>query len=436
MRRTALAVISVLACVVNTAGAQGLMFPSTGPIGRSFGGATTAAPLDASTALMWNPAAIDAVTGNELAVGAEMLVAETHLSSTLPAGAAGGGLPTTTRSGTTRSDSGLSTLPTAATVFRPWGDESPWTFGLALVAAVNSDVNFSGGGNPVLSPTNPPGGGRTPPAAFGLGPQVASATVITFTPTASYRVNEWLAVGAGPMLASMTIALDPAFFALPDDVNGDGVSHFPTANDGRPHWGAGFQVGALAYLTDEIDFGVSYKSPLWFETLVFESYDELRNPRQLRLPFTIPQIISMGLAYKGIPRTTIAADLRWLDYRTTKTLGESPDEGGVGWNSVLAFSLGMQYQLNQRTTVRLGYTVNENPVPEVGTLFNTQLPGIVQHTLGAGATIEVSATLTVSLAYVHGFESSVAGPVREVPGAAVEIDSEYDSFLVGANVKF
>ncbi|WP_310821154.1 OmpP1/FadL family transporter [Stratiformator vulcanicus] len=436
MRRVSVLALLLIAMLPATVRAQGLVFPAAGPIGRSFGGANTAVPLDATSALTWNPATLSALPGNEIAFGSELLLANTRLDSTIPARALGPGAPPTTRTGVARSDSGLAAIPSIAMVFRPLGPDSPLTTGIGLLATVGGSVNFPGSGSPVLNPTNPPGGGRTPPFTFGFGPQAASAALFEIVPTASYKINDWLSVGGGPVIASMTMSLDPAFFARPNDANGDGVSTFPAATHGRPYWGGGFRLGALVALTDDLNVGFAYKSPIWMETFVFNSYDELRSPLRLRLPFTIPQIFSAGVAYKGLPGTIVAADLRWLDYATTKTLGESPADGGTGWDSIWAFSLGAQHELNQMVTVRIGYTVNENPVPAAGTLFNTQLPGMIQHTFSTGATVKLNESVSMSLAYVHGFEGSSQGPILQIPGATVAIDTEYDSLVAGVNVAF
>ena len=56
--------LSVL--VVETAWAQGIIFPSTGAKHRSMAGASTAAPLDAAGATYWNPAAMAGLEESEI----------------------------------------------------------------------------------------------------------------------------------------------------------------------------------------------------------------------------------------------------------------------------------------------------------------------------------------------------------------------------------
>jgi hypothetical protein len=55
-----------------------------------------------------------------------------------------------------------------------------------------------------------------------------------------------------------------------------------------------------------------------------------------------------------------------------------------GGDSVFAVALGAQYELTDRVALRMGYLANENPIPDIATLFNVQLPTINQHQISVG----------------------------------------------------
>src|SRR6516225_6656607 len=107
--------------------AQGLVLTSVGPVNRSMGGASVAAPLDATGALYWNVATLSGLPGSELDGGLELLYARSRLSSAVAPGAFGPGTPTTPLAGSTNGDNGVFPLPTIAFSYRP--DESPLTLG-------------------------------------------------------------------------------------------------------------------------------------------------------------------------------------------------------------------------------------------------------------------------------------------------------------------
>lgn len=413
--------------------AQGLIFPGAGPVSRSFGGATTAIPLDAAGAVYWNPATMNELPNSKIMFGSEFIYGDTHLGGTVPAGSVLGLFPQTTRTGLTRSDSGLSALPTIAVVLRQ--PESRWTMGLGIMAAAGGGVNYPGSPtNPLLTPRNPPPG--PPPNTLGFGPNAATASFLVTSANLGYELSEQLTIGVGANVGTTLMSLDPAFFATPNDANGDGVFNFPSATHSRPFWGGGFQVGVLYKPTEVINVGLSYKSPMWYETFEFNASDEIGRAQTITMPFTLPQIISLGTAYKGIDRVVLAVDVRYLDYKTTKTLGQPISEGGVDWDSIWSVALGAQYEVNCYTTVRLGYVWNQNPIDATKTLFNAQLPGIIQHVLSAGATMQLTPALSTSIAYVHGFKNEIEGPIGQIPGANVTLDTEYDSVVFGLNVDF
>src|SRR5207244_10949079 len=71
----------------------GVVLSGAGPENRSMGGASTAAPIDPSGALYWNPAAITGLDGSQVGVGLEVLFPHSRLSSGVAANSLGAGIP-------------------------------------------------------------------------------------------------------------------------------------------------------------------------------------------------------------------------------------------------------------------------------------------------------------------------------------------------------
>jgi long-chain fatty acid transport protein len=395
---------------------------------RSMAGASTAQGVDALGALFWNPAAISGLPGSEVVIGSEMIIPNTHLGSTVPAGAFGPLGPATTLSGLTRSDSGL--VPTTGLGLVYQSEDMPLSYGLGVVTLAAGGVNFPGdAGNPILAPTGPLN-------QFILGPQVASAAILAIEPTVSYRLGDRLAVGFGPMIDVSVVSFDPAFFGPTSQARVTDPRVFPTGAHTRPFWGGGFRGGVTYRVADHLTAGFSYTSPQWFETWRFYARDASGNPFTFKTQFTLPQVFSLGAAYDGIENLLLTADLRWFDYRTTKLLGQPVREGGAGWDSVWAVALGARYQLSERLSAQVGYLYNENPVPSDLALFNTQLPALIKHTFSVGSYFQVNDSIGLSLAYVHGFKNSISGSVFPLRGTSTTIDSEYDSLALSIHIKF
>jgi long-subunit fatty acid transport protein len=291
-------------------------------------------------------------------------------------------------------------------------------------------VNFPGDpNNPILAPTGP--GGQ-----FILGPQAASLSILSITPTVAYQVTDSFAIGVGPMVDVAAVSFDPAYFGPPSALNTGGPRQFPTGSHTRPFWGAGFRVGATQRVTDHVTTGVSYSSPHWFENWEFNARNANGAPLQFGTGFSLPQIISVGAAYDGIENLLLAADVRWMDYGATKLLGDAITDGGAGWRSIWATSVGSNYRLTDALSVQAGYLYNQNPVPSNLALFNTMLPCITTNTLTCGAYYQFNPTIGMSLGYAHGFENSISGSVLQLNRVTTKIDSKYDAIVLGISIRF
>jgi long-chain fatty acid transport protein len=412
---------------VPVAWGQGIIVPSAGPINSSMAGASTAAPVDFGGSY-WNPAILSALEDQEFLLGSALALPSTHLQSSLEAGSIGGIFPPTNRFGESRSDSGVASGLATGFSFR-LADDSPLTLGLGIFGLVGGGVNFAGSyTTPILTP-------RQPPLYFGVGPIFSSMSILSINPMASLQLTDRLAVGLGPIITSGSISFNPAFFA-PEPKGVLGLPTFPPATNARPYWGGGFQVGLFYELSDNWNTGFSYKSPIWQEKWDFNSTYSNLAPRRIGIQASLPEIFSWGIAYKGIPKTLVALDLRYIDYANSELFGQKVIDGGLGWRSVFVVALGTQYRATDRLTLRAGYLYNTNPIPNPVTLFNVQAPGIITNTFTMGASYDVTPDVTFSLAWMHGFRNSIEGPILQIPGSSVRLDTQLDVIWAGVNVKF
>jgi long-chain fatty acid transport protein len=432
----ALTLSAVLASAGPVMGQQGLVLSAVGPVNRSMGGASAAAPIDASGALHWNPAAISGLGRSEVEVGLELAYPHARLASAVGEGALGPGVPPVPLAGSDKSDSGVSPLPTIGLVYLP--EECAWAFGLGIFTIGGFSVNYPASlTNPILTPQ--------PPNGLGLGALFSEFQVLQLAPTVAYQVTEHISIGFAPTLDLATLRVDPALFASPDDANGDGRPTYPSGSHSRYHWGVGFQAGV--YYTTDVGwkFGASVKSPQWFEKFGFQSADELGRPRSLRFDLDYPMIVTLGAAYGGFERFLIAADVRYIDYSNTdgfRSTGFDPSGAvrGVGWDSIVAVDLGVQYQLSDPLSLGVGYSYNQNPIDDPNTTFNLASPTVTEHMLAGGASYQVTEAWKVSLAYVHVFANSIRGPIQTplgpAPGTSVSTTASADSVSLGASVQF
>lgn len=410
------ALLAIVAASARSADAQGVYLPSIGPTNQSFGGAATASPIDSAGALYWNPATISGLKSSEMAFGLGIVSPHAQLSST--AGPF---------SGSTSSDAGVIPVPTIGWVQK--SDDSAWTYGIGIFGVGGFGLNYGADPtNPILSPQ--PGG---------FGRVYSNAEIYQVVPTASLALTDRLSIGVAPVVTLSKISLDPLFIAPPN-----GGVYGPGAGT-KYSWGAGFQVG-IYYITEtNWHFGTSIKSPQWMESFKFHSQTTAGMPIDASFGFDMPTTISLGGAYSGFERWMFALDVRYLDWSHANGFsqqGYNPNGSvaGLGWRSTMAVSLGTQYELTERLTLRSGWQYMQNPIPHGQTMFNIPSALIIENWLSFGAGYKIRSNVTANVAYSRGIEHQQSGPIvlpaGVVPGTSVTNKISADMFTFGVTVAY
>lgn len=395
---------------------QGAIVSAGGPIHRSMGGASTAAPVSAIGALYWNPATISGLERGELEVGLGLLSTDHRVESTFGP-----------FSGSTEGDAGVYPVPNFGWVHRFGG--SRWTLGVG----VNSVAGFKTGlpvdpSNPVLAP-QPTGMGRVS----------SEASFLHISPALSYAVTERLSVAAGPLIGTGQIGLEPFVY---DAVNGDGT--YPSGRATRYHWGGGVQAGVYYEGASGWNVGTSIKSPTWMETFEFQGQDENGLPRTLTAEIDLPLIVSIGAAFVSYRDYVFAVDFRLIDYANTDGLGDPSrftadgSLAGLDWSSVFATAVGVQRRVSDRIQLRGGYTYNQNPIQDAESFFNVPSPLFYQHMLSFGGSYSLCRDVAFNVGYSHYFESTREGPIfapGPVSGSSVTNRMRANLFSFGVSVR-
>lgn len=431
-----LLVVAHLLLVTRTVCAQGLALSAVGPVNTSMGGAATACPIDASGAIMWNPATISGLARSEVSFGVALVLPTSQIASRLPAGSLGGGFPPVTLAGSDSSEAGASAIPNIGYVEHV--EDTPWSVGLGVFGIGGFRANYPASTtNPILTP-QPPGG-------VGVGRIFSEAEFLQIIPTISYALSDRLSIGFAPTATLAKITTATLLFASPDDANRDGFRTYPAGQGNRLTWGAGFQLGVYYIADNNWRFGAAIKSPQWFEPFRFRTENEVGVPRTEKSKFTYPLIVSLGTAYSGFEHWLIAVDARLFDYGNAAGFRETGFKAdgalaGLGWSSIFATSVGIQYEASESLFLRVGYSFNQNPISNADSGFNVASPLVVQHFVYVGGSIRLSLSSQFSVAYVHGFENSVAGPIQSplgaIPGSSVTSTASLDALSAGITVQF
>jgi long-chain fatty acid transport protein len=204
-------------------------------------------------------------------------------------------------------------------------------------------------------------------------------------------------------------------------------------------WGGGINVGAYYDFKNHWRAGFTYKSPMWANALEYTGTkksggEPVKNEFQLNLPM----ILGLGVSFDGIDKTVIACDVRYFDYENAKGFGGIITDGkisGLGWNSIMSVSVGVERTLTDRIKVRAGYCWNENPIPSESQFANVAAPLFMQHIMGLGVTYTFLKDFDVMVTWTHAFEAKVTG---QDPGGQVSVTNKVraDSLSFGLTKRF
>jgi len=422
---------ALILLVNGTVFAQGFVLPGVGPVNRSMGGAGTAAPLDATGALLWNPGSITGLNGSRVDIGVDLVANQNKISSTLFDGTP------MEFSGSTHSHAGVAPLPALGVVYQP--ENSNWSYGLGMMSIGGFAVNYPASTtNPIFTPP--------PPVGAGTGGGYSRLSLLQFLPTIARKWDNGISIGIAPTITVADAQLSPFPVVAPNDANMDGAFSYPNAFQARPTWGLGVQAGIYYESPSGLNLGFAIKSPQWFEEFEFSSRDEIGLPLELNADIEYPLIITGGASYKPTDSTLVALDIRWVDYESTPIFGEpatfNPDGSlnGLGWDSVILVAAGFQWEATDRTSFRIGYSYNPSPISGEAAFVNTSAPAVYEQILNLGFSHKVTDSIVVSATWVHAFKNTVSGPFLTpggpVPISDVTIEQAVDTAVLGVSFLF
>lgn len=261
------------------------------------------------------------------------------------------------------------------------------------------------------------------------------------SPTASYQVNENVAIGASINLVAQQFEAEglgafAGFSNDPASLSGNGTDNST---------GVGASIGVMGKLSDKLTAGLAYRSKV--EMDAFDKYAGL-------LPnggeMDVPAATTLGIAYQATPATLIAADVQHIAYSDVDATGNLPttplpfgaDGGpGFGWDDQTVFKIGVKHQMNNDLALMAGYNYGENPVSSEFTTVNVLTPAVVEQHISLGFEKKLTPKSKIVGSYIHTFEDTVEGngtlpPPGPIPMDAYDLTMEQNAIGIGYSVEF
>jgi long-chain fatty acid transport protein len=215
-------------------------------------------------------------------------------------------------------------------------------------------------------------------------------------PGFGFRVNDKLSVGAALNIDYQSLALSNPMYTLPQN----------------QVYGFGVTAGLIYKLNDRLQVGAAWVSK--------QNMDEFKwntSAGAFEMAMDGPQQFSLGLAFKPVPGLLIEADVKHIQFgdvldsiavsRPAAYAGPIPASFNFGWEDQTVFALGVQKEINPKTTVRVGFNYGESPIGPEDVKNNIGSLAVTEKHVSLGVTRKLSDKVSGSLSYMHAFHNDV-----------------------------
>lgn len=237
-----------------------------------------------------------------------------------------------------------------------------------------------------------------------------SLKTIFFQPTVSYQVNEKLSIGFGAIIGYGSFGVTRAI-----PLSNDGVDAFASLD--ASSIGFGFELGLMYKPTESLSVGFRYsskssvgsdKGSVSFRD-VPESVNFLLPETNFSGKLTIPQILSLGLAYEIKKTNTLfAVDIEYTNWRVyEEILLEFEDQVNFmdelslerKYDSAFTYRVGIQQKVGKWLTLRAGTFLDKAAVPDC--CLTPETPGSDKYGFTLGASIQAGKRIIIDLSYQY-----------------------------------
>lgn len=234
------------------------------------------------------------------------------------------------------------------------------------------------------------------------------------SPTISYKLTDCLDVGLSINYNLQRLKVNglqnfdsPLHSKYPGHVTNRGYNYSS---------GVGVTLGVLWYFNNCISLGATYTPQTYMSR--FHKYKGFLAHRG---QFNLPALYSAGLAWKVLPCVTLAFDVQYQDWsrinalhnplihnNTIELLG-SRHGPGFGWKPQIFYRTGINWDINDCWTVRMGYRHANAPVRPSQTVVNQFTLETLRDVLTCGGTWRVACQHELSGYFAWGFRHQVKG---------------------------
>jgi long-chain fatty acid transport protein len=214
-------------------------------------------------------------------------------------------------------------------------------------------------------------------------------------PGFAYKVSDQLSIGAALQIGYQSLAM----------YNGMGATVLTLPQ--TQVYGYGMNAGLVYKVSDAVQLGAS-----WTSKTNMDEFKWNTNGGTYRMTMDMPQTFALGVAFKPMPGLLVEADVKRIGFSDVLDNVAFQTPAGAssmnfGWSDQTVYAIGVQKEIDDKTTVRAGFNYGKSPIGAEDVNTNIGSLAITEKHLSFGATRKFSDKVSASLSYAHAFKNEI-----------------------------
>jgi long-chain fatty acid transport protein len=208
----------------------------------------------------------------------------------------------------------------------------------------------------------------------------------------------------------------------------------PTSGDNA--WDYSFGIGlqlSVYKAWDRVSIGAAWRSRQAMQE--YGKYTDL-----FKWNLDLPQTVQAGVAIDVTEKLHLLLDYKWQEWSAIKQFSQPTIRGGLGWEDQHIYKAGLVYDLNDRWTLRAGFSHGKSPIPDDSIFSNATTPALAEDHASIGFTYALTDRSEISFAWEHSFTKerteSGRGDLFSMLGKGTRASYQEDGVIVQYTFKF
>ena len=263
--------------------------------------------------------------------------------------------------------------------------------------------------------------------------------------------------GVGPILAAQAFEANGVgtFTPVTKSFLESGGTVYPSpslSNNGHEmSFGFGLTAGIWWSMSETVSVGLSYQSKIAMGE--FDDYADLFAEAG---DFDIPSSIKAGISFLASDMLRVNFDIEHTAFNDVDAVGNAmaplfscpavpevarvstdiesclggANGAGFGWDDMTTYKLGFEWQRDETSTWRFGYSYGEQPIQAADVLFNILAPGVMEQHVTLGLTRKAASGGEWNFSFMYAPEKSVTGPSAFDPTQTIKLEMSQLEFEV------